>query len=341
MAIMSRELARRRFLKTGILAAGGALITGALGPLACRTRSPSVRKFYRPRHLTIAHHVLDVELELEPYSPEDQVDSYILLDRIIDMAADRIWDESAEGATLEVEAVATLKLLSDTLDGLGYRYGKVSILSEGLKLKELNCDCYSAIYLGLGQALNLPLKMVRAPAHTFIRWQLTDRTHIDWETTIGMPKDDEYYIETHHIPPEAVGKSALVSLDPERDRDRILANAYVNSGVEWLRRCRPLVAIERFEEAANLDRDYETPRYNLGLSYYRRGDLEQAVSWCEQAVALNPNHVKSHAVLRSAYSGLGDMTRSAEHFRRVISLDEDFYSRAAIAHRVRASATCS
>jgi tetratricopeptide (TPR) repeat protein len=341
MAILSRELARRRFLSEGILAAGGALVAGALGPLACRNRAPSVRRYYRPRHLTIAHRVLDIELELEPFGPEDQVDAYILLDRIIDVAADRIWDASAEGATLEVEAVATLELLAGTLDDLGFRYGKVSILSEGLKLKELNCDCYSAIYLALGEALDLPLRMVRAPAHTFVRWQLDDRTYIDWETTIGAPKDDDYYVATHRIAPEAVGVSALVSLDPGRDRERILANAYVNSGVEWLKRCRPREAIARFEGAAELDPDYETPCYNLGLSYFRQGALEQAIEWCERAVTLNPNHVKSHAVLRSAYDGLGDLPRANAHFERVIALDADFYSRSAIARRIRSRESCS
>ena len=116
------------------------------------------------------------------------------------------------------------------------------------------------------------------------------------------------------------------SLDPRRDRTRILANAYVKSGVAWLAEGAEKKAIERFLEAARRDPLYVTPYYNLGLTSLHLGDPAAAVVWCGYAVRLNPNHVKSHAVLARAHERLGDHAAARRHRQEVERVDADYYS---------------
>jgi hypothetical protein len=58
-----------------------------------------------------------------------------------------------------------------------------------------DCDTLSFIYLSVGDALNLPLRILersstsdKDPGHNFVRWQLPDGTSIDWETMTGEIK---------------------------------------------------------------------------------------------------------------------------------------------------------
>ncbi len=329
------DFGRRHFLKTGLGAIGGALIAGPAILQGCASSLPATHKPYRSKFNTIAHEVLDIELEHKLGTAD-----YLRLDKIIGLAQENIpIVENNEYAEKDI-ALLTLYAISDELDRYGFEYDRVRMLCYGLEQKRINCDCYSALYLAIGEALNLPLKMVRAPAHTFVRWQLNDDDYINWETTIGSQKDDEYYILRHNIAPRAKGISSLKSLDVIEDRREILANAYVNSGVEWLRKCRLEIAIARFHEAIRRDPKYETPYYNIGLTYYHIGKTDVAIKWCREAIRINPNHIRSHAVLQSAYKIVGKKRKSRRHFKKVLELDPSYYKEDMIESRVKSKRFC-
>lgn len=265
--------------------------------------------------------MLDIELE----HVNDRI-AYEILDNIIEISRHMLYSEEPVSYQNSKIAYNTLKTIDNILKFNGFTYKKNSLLAMALKTKHIDCDGYSALYLAIGEVLNLPIKMVRAPAHTFIRWEFRDGTYLNWETTIGAPKSDRYYIIKHKIDKSANGVSSLKNLDIVEDRDKIMANTYVNCGVEWLKKLEFDKAIDRFDEAIRRDPLYEAPYYNKGLVYFHRGDMENAIRWCERAISVNPNHMKSHAVLGTAYKELNDADKAKDHFRRVRELDPEYYT---------------
>ena len=314
------DISRRRFIN-GAIGAAGLSILGPLTMQGCGGRWPRTRRPIRTKYETIAHEILDIELE-----HVNSKTAYEVLDEIIDISRHMLYSEEIVSYQNPKIAYNTLKTIDNTLSFHGFSYKKNSLLATALTTKGIDCDGYSALYLAIGETLNLPIKMVRAPAHTFVRWEFRDGTYVNWETTIGAPKSDRYYVIKHKIDRKANGVTSLKSLDITEDRDEILANTYVNCGVEWLKKLQFDKAIDRFDEAIRRDPLYEAPYYNKGLVYFHRGDMENAIKWCEKAVSLNPNHMKSHAVLGTAYKELNDAARAKIHFRRVRELDPEYYT---------------
>ncbi len=284
----------------------------------------------RSKYETIGHLVLDVELEHNS-SPQ----SYHLLDEIIDQAKQALqhFDELEPGDSSH--AGQALQGIGDLLAELGFEYKENRLLGTGLQNKKIDCDSYCLVYLSIAQVLELPLKMVRAPAHAFVRWHLSERDYLNWETTTNSPKKDEYYIEKYNIVAQSTGMSALRSLDADGHQSEILATAFVSSGVEWLKKCRTKEAIMRFDEAIRRDPLYDTPYYNLGLAYYYLGLTTDAIMWCKLALKLNPNHLKSHSLLMAAYVRLKDTSSSYRHYEKVLKLDPKYYSTRKLANRKR------
>jgi tetratricopeptide (TPR) repeat protein len=288
-------------------------------------RPPPAARYYQPRYQTVAHQVLEIESEHK--SAEHHVDDTRLLDLMIEDARSRVVSLDLDGTDPRDRALVVLHQLGELLEGCGISYEQSATLGQALRQGGANCDSASSLYLAFAEVCDLPLKMVRAPGHTFVRWELPDGTHINWETTVGETRSDEHYVAKFRIATAALGRSALRSLDPRRDRSRILANACVRSGVAWLDKGNEKTAIERFLEAARRDPDYVTPYYNLGLTSLHLGDPAAAVVWCGYAVKLNPNHVKSHAVLARAHERLGDHAAARHHRREVERVDAHYYSR--------------
>ncbi len=278
-----------------------------------------------------------LDIELEHVHPSHARQNYAELDFIIDAAEDELDELSTRGMSEREEALATLEAISRVLQAYGFEYNGKQLFSVALRSKGINCDGYSAIYLAVGEALDLPIQMVRAPAHTFIRWYVDDDEYINWETTKAVEKTDAYYVAFHDIPAATIGVGALRSLDVEDDRDIILANAYVNSGVAWLEKCMPEIALERFMESIRRDPTYDTPYYNIAFVYYGKGELGKTIEWCRKALDKNPNHIRSHAVLKEVFSSLNNHVLAQEHLAKVLELDPDYYLKISEAGRTTAS----
>lgn len=82
----------------------------------------------------------------------------------------------------------------------------------------LDCDTACFIYLGVADALRLPIHMVlvpsrnRRPGHAFVRWREGSRS-LNWETMDGAVRPDEYYIKEWKIRTAAIdARSALADL---------------------------------------------------------------------------------------------------------------------------------
>ena len=56
---------------------------------------------------------------------------------------------------------------------------------------------------------------------------------------------------------------------------------------------------------------------------------------------LNPNHLRSHALLMAAYIRVGDRPSSYKHYQRVMSIDPAYYAEKSILYRRNENDYCS
>jgi len=71
-----------------------------------------------------------------------------------------------------------------------YRYDYFKKLKKPF-CREIDCDLYCFIYIGIGEMNDLPLTMVELPGHNFIHWNFRSGKHLNWEAIEGRyhPKD--------------------------------------------------------------------------------------------------------------------------------------------------------
>jgi type IV pilus assembly protein PilF len=61
----------------------------------------------------------------------------------------------------------------------------------------------------------------------------------------------------------------------------------------------------------------------LGVSYFRQGDLRQAQAKLEKAISQDPGLATAHSALALVYERLGDLPGAEQHYRRAASLRPD------------------
>jgi tetratricopeptide (TPR) repeat protein len=62
--------------------------------------------------------------------------------------------------------------------------------APGAPCHRMDCDTGSLIFTSIGEALNLPVVVVEAPGHKFVRWNLTGRQRINWDTNAAREYSD-------------------------------------------------------------------------------------------------------------------------------------------------------
>ncbi len=61
--------------------------------------------------------------------------------------------------------------------------------------------------------------------------------------------------------------------------------------------------------------------FDLGLFYWRRGDLDNSIKEFDKALELDPNYGDVHNHLASIYSRMGDFTKAIEHTKKYVELN--------------------
>jgi tetratricopeptide (TPR) repeat protein len=207
-------------------------------------------KAYQPKYMTIAHRAIKFELEVknEQYAP-----NYELLDAIIDEAKARI---KTKKSYTEAEAKDVLKTIDDIL--LQRRFINVqpmlvcdAIIPHKMPPQMVNAldarvvrfrpkageivffthsYATSFLYASIGEALELPIRVVLAPGHTFVRWYLTKSTYVNWETTMGAAKTDEEYKAWRQISDTAIKNGLYLA---PLSQSGLLSCVFANIGLVW------------------------------------------------------------------------------------------------------------
>lgn len=104
--------------------------------------------------------------------------------------------------------------------------------------------------------------------------------------------------------------SVAVSADALREE----AVAYRNKGYELQRQGSDQDAYSWYQKAIALDPSYPTPHNDLGVILEQQGRLEEAQRAYQRALAINPNYLEAHANLAMLFERVGDRDKAIYHW---------------------------
>ncbi len=159
-----------------------------------------------------------------------------------------------------------------------------NLFSLSLLSGRVDCDVMSQLFLIIGQELNWPLHLVRAPRHVFIRWQDNNYT-FNYETTDNWLPTDQEYIDHFKIPAAGIKSGAYLRTLSEEEAKALV---YLTRGRvrgefgDWAG------AKQDMARAAELNPQDFSIIKDLGLAEMRLGDNRGALRSFEQARRLDP-----------------------------------------------------
>ena len=283
---------------------------------------------YKRKYNTIAHRALDIEQPLGHSTDAN----YKLLDEIIDAVKNKVTINKNNTYTKE-EAVKILQTIASTLVSKGLRYKVNTLLGEGLKTRQIDCDNYAMIYLAVAEVLNLPLVAVLAPKHAFIRWD-PDGKHdainkdssknmgdFNWETTANEEnkvRSDEHYIDWLKTSKSAIQNGAYLRSLTAAETIGII---YDSSGIAHLKREDLKLAIKHYKKAIEIDPNNAYSHMNLGVAQVGLGKFREAFASYRETISLNSNNAAAHYNLGNLYFKRGKYEKAIEHYK--IAIDKD------------------
>lgn len=110
-------------------------------------------------------------------------ESYKILDDIVVTVKNRI---TLKNSYTKQDALAIMNTIGNVLKEKGFIYDEDHIddYYQCLKNKAIDCDMYACTYLTIADKFNLPLGLVYAPGHAFVKWEDSNNSFY-WECTIS------------------------------------------------------------------------------------------------------------------------------------------------------------
>ncbi len=270
-----------------------------------------------PEFQTVAHDILQLEAESLGYVPD-----YVVLDSLLHEAQRAIL---VTPPYAQEDALTILQHIAALLHGQQFRIGDTMLLSQTCAVPQDatmpihvgDCDTFSFLYLAIGDVLNLPLRIVSLPEHTFIRWEFEDGAYCNWETTANAVwTDDDYvnwYNNTH---------ADTLTVDDLRPvaRDEVLFLAHYNLGNTFMQQHRYDAAIAHYSASLDINPDYANAYYQRGQVWYVSGNYEQAIADFSQVLVRNSKDINARLNRGSAENAIGDYVGAIADFD--LMLDE-------------------
>lgn len=257
---------------------------------------------YTPKYGTTGHQILDLEKEFGADASD-----YATLDSLIDKAKTRIITKEKYS---KEDAVKILRTIDQILDEEGFRAEVEQLLFNGaLKSKIRDCSASTYIYLGIAEAINLPLAAANAPGHLFVRWLFEDGQYINWETMVGEERSDGQYKTMYNIHPDSLGNVYLKTLTNKKAK----AVAHLAIANKWIKKDNfgkgikyYLRAIKNHQKAvAHYNRanilDPNLPQVYVDRALRVEIDSGHAIDEAKKAIKLDKNCVEAYLICRDAY----------------------------------------
>lgn len=119
---------------------------------------------------------------------------------------------------------------------------------------------------------------------------------------------------------EAIAQAYQTALAQEETPAILKLGAWINYGSLLKQQGQLTEAISLFEQAIAADPKLAIAHYNLGTAHRARGYLDEAIAAYRQAIALQPNYAEAHQNLGVALFKLGQVPEALQSFNRAIQL---------------------
>lgn len=147
-----------------------------------------------------------------------------------------------------------------------------------------SCMGLAALYLALGEQLDLPLAAVLVPGHLFLRYRGAAGARDVELLKRGRSMPREWYRDRYAVPP-----GNPLYLQRPLTRHETLAVYRYNLANALRERKRLRGALEHYRRVVQILPGFAEAQANLGLTLHRLGQPEQARQAYERARAANPN----------------------------------------------------
>jgi len=183
-----------------------------------------------------------------------------------------------------------------------------------------DCDTFCHIYLGIADALDLPLREVRVPGHIFLRWHFSPKHYFNWDVTSASPCPDDEYIKDYRIAREDIQSGIYMK---SLSRNETLALVHRNIAVRLHERGLTDRALHHAGTAVTLDARCP-PAYNIrGMIWRQKGELDKALLDFNQAALLSPRSPDIFVNRGALWSNLGKQEKALEDLSRALILEPD------------------
>lgn len=306
-----------------------------------------------PRKLeTFAHRVLDIDSGEARAASE----KYALLDGIIDDARHRItYDPGVRDPDERIkQAERILRQIDEVLTDHNFlyppegydvtslraalapqRYDKEQlerILRVGFNKRRvdharahadqpfyiIDCDISSFVFVAVGDALGIDLHLVDLPDHMFVRWELSDGGHVNWDTTEGAVVSDKEYASDYSMKKRLRKRRVYLSSMTEREAEGF---AYFLRGQRFEDREQPAKAIADMEKAHELYPQSTQAASELAWLYATVAGVDEtkrkaALKLAQSALDLEPQCANFWDSSAAAHAANGDFAHAARDARK-------------------------
>lgn len=231
-----------------------------------------------------------------------------------------------------------------------------------IETKRGSCLAVSALYLLIGQKVDLPFRGVLVPGHFFVRYD-DGRVRVNVETlSKGAPRSDRWYALRYNVPRGNacylrslsssevlapylfnLGNACRSRGHPDQAADFYrraleilpgLAEAHGNLGLVYLEKGEDEKAISAFWAALEANPLFVGGYLDLGAAHQKCGRLDEALQFYTQGLAIAPGHPGLRHAVGTVYHKQGHLKRAVAWYRKALVADRDF----APAHRNLAAA---
>ena len=178
-----------------------------------------------------------------------------------------------------------------------------------------DCDTLCFLYLGIADAVGLPLRAVKTPGHIFIRWHFSEGDYLNWETTSASSIPDEKYLEKMTGREKAKGRYMK-----SMEAGRVLGYVQGNIAVRLEMLGRREIALKFANQAIKLNPEC-LPAWNIrGVIRQRQGDLHGSLDDLNGAIALDPDFSEAYINRGVALAKMGQLTGALEDYNRALQI---------------------
>jgi tetratricopeptide (TPR) repeat protein len=216
-----------------------------------------------------------------------------------------------------------------------------------------DCDMSSYIYVAVGEAMDLPIKAVKAPDHMLVKWVFPNNEEIGyWETTNEEGTDIPRLITRHKISdwelenkisPKTMGNreleaftyfrlgelarkekryvDALALFEKALEVDPKNLDVYVSRGVLFKNKGDWTRALKEYRKVLDIFPDHPDANTNYGSYWLHKGDHDKAIEYYNKSISALPSNKVYRYIRGLAYQRKKDHQRAVEDFTKAIELD--------------------